>query len=302
MENKKENKFFEKEIDPSISRKRKILDISATQKENFVLPGIVEVSESGICNRKCSFCPRSDKNYPDIKEFVKDELIEKLTSQLGDLNYKGIFLFSGFVEPLLDKNIFNLLKKVRKNIPLSRIEMVTNGDVLNSKRLNLLYESGLDYLQVSVYDGPEDEENFKKLFKKNNIDDTKYKIRPRYLPPEENFGLNLSNRGGTMENAEFSIPSLKEAHERPCYYPHYLFFMDYQGDVILCPHDWGKKFMVGNMNKSNFLDLWNGQKMKVARQNLTNANRKFSPCSKCDVNGVFMGKNFSDKWKNIYES
>ena len=42
--------------------------------------------------------------------------------------------------------------------------------------------------------------------------------------------------------------------------------------------------------------------MKVARQNLTNANRKFSPCSKCDVNGVFMGKNFSDKWKNIYES
>ena len=39
--------------------------------------------------------------------------------------------------------------------------------------------------------------------------------------------------------------------------------MDYQGDVILCPHDWGKKFMVGNMNKSNFLDLWNSQKMKV---------------------------------------
>ena len=54
----------------------------------------------------------------------------------------------------------------------------------------------------------------------------------------------------------------------------------------------GKKFMVGNMNESNFLDLWNSQKMKVARQKLTNANRKFPPCSKCDVNGVFMGKKF----------
>ena len=180
--------------------------------------------------------------------------------------------------------------------------MVSNGDVLNGKRLNMLYESGLDYLQISVYDGPEDEEKFKELFRQNNIDSSKFKIRPRYLPPEENFGLNLSNRGGTMENAEFSIPSLEEARERPCYYPHYLFFMDYQGDVILCPHDWGKKFMVGNMNESNFLDLWNSQKMKVARQKLTNANRKFPPCSKCDVNGVFMGKNFSDKWKNIYET
>ena len=70
------------------------------------------------------------------------------------------------MEPLLDKNIFNLLKIVRKNTPFSRIEMVTNGDVLNDKRLIQLYESGLDYLQVSVYDGPEDEEKFKELFKK----------------------------------------------------------------------------------------------------------------------------------------
>ena len=128
MEKEKKNNLFDKEIDPSISRKRKILDISATQKEDFILPGIVEVSESGICNRKCSFCPRSDKNYPDIKEFVKDELIEKLTSQLGKLNYKGIFLFSGFVEPLLDKNIFNLLQIVRKNTPFS--PLVTHEKLL----------------------------------------------------------------------------------------------------------------------------------------------------------------------------
>ena len=63
------------------------------------------------------FCPRSDKNYPDIKEFVKDELISKLSAQLGNLNYKGIF-YSQVVEPLLDKNIFNLLKIVRKNTPI----------------------------------------------------------------------------------------------------------------------------------------------------------------------------------------
>ena len=87
---KQKNKFFNKEIDPSISRKRKILDNSVDNKENIILPGIVEVSESGICNRKCSFCPRSAKDYPDIKEFVSSDLINKLSKELGDLNYKGI--------------------------------------------------------------------------------------------------------------------------------------------------------------------------------------------------------------------
>ena len=47
--------------------------------------------------------------------------------------------------------------------------MVTNGDVLSDERLLNLYKSGLDYLQVSVYDGPEDEKKFIELFRKNNI-------------------------------------------------------------------------------------------------------------------------------------
>ena len=26
--------------------------------------------------------------------------------------------------------------------------------------------------------------------------------------------------------------------------------MDYNGDVLMCPHDWGKKIILGNMNNS----------------------------------------------------
>ena len=43
-----------------------------------------------------------------------------------------------------------------------------------------------------------------------------------------------------MENAEYKIPSLKEPLKKPCYYPHYTFFMDYTGEVLVCSHDWGK--------------------------------------------------------------
>ena len=142
--------------------------------------------------------------------------------------------------------------------------MVSNGDVLNGKRLNMLYESGLDYLQISVYDGPEDEEKFKELFRQNNIDSSKFKIRPRYLPPEENFGLNLSNRGGTMENAEFSIPSLEEARERPCYYLHYLFLWIIMWTLFYV-RTTGEKIYGWQHNESNFRPM-EQSKMKVARQ------------------------------------
>ena len=44
-----------------------------------------------------------------------------------------------------------------------------------------------------------------------------------------------------MENAEYAIPALKEPLAKACYYPFYVIFMDYNGDYLLCSHDWGKE-------------------------------------------------------------
>ena len=72
--------------------------------------------------------------------------------------------YSGFVEPLLDKNIFNLINEVKTKLPEARTELVTNGDVLNKNRLKKLFEYGLNTILISVYDGPEDAERFKKNY------------------------------------------------------------------------------------------------------------------------------------------
>ena len=76
-----------------------------------------------------------------------------------------------------------------------------------------------------------------------NLREDQFIVRHRYLPPEENFGINLTNRGGTMENAGFKIGSLKKSICQTCFYPSYDFFLDYNGDVLMCPHDWGKKII-----------------------------------------------------------
>ena len=55
--------------------------------------------------------------------------------ELKGYDYKGTIRYSGFVEPLLDKNIYNLIKMARHYLPNSNIEIVTNGDPLNLDRL-----------------------------------------------------------------------------------------------------------------------------------------------------------------------
>ena len=290
-------------IDPTIHRKRKILDTSYTvTADGIPLPSLVEVSPSGTCNRKCIFCPRSSNNYPDVKEFIQPSLIDKLTSQVGELGFHGLFMFSGFVEPLLDKNIFDLVAIVRRNLPDARVEMVTNGDVLSQDRLKRLIDSGLSTLLISVYDGPEAAERFEELCRGAGLEDGQFILRHRYLKVDQDFGINLSNRAGMMDNAVHAIPSLSEPLDKPCYYPHYTFFMDYLGDVLLCPHDWGKRFIYGNMVKQDFLEIWTSQVINMARLRLANSDRGMSPCDVCDVKGTLMGEAHAEAWAKLLKA
>ena len=286
-------------IDPLIKRKRKISDKIQFFNKNIPLPSVVEISESGTCNRKCSFCPRSAPDFEDKKEFISEKLIIKLSKELSAYDYSGLFLFSGFVEPMLDKNIYNLLSIVRSFLPKVRLEMVTNGDVLNQERVKKLFRSGLSTLLVSIYDGKKEADDMTKLLLDSSLNENQFKVRHRYLSEKESFGITLSNRAGMMDNAEYKIKSLKDPLIKPCYYPHYTFFMDYTGEVLICSHDWGKKLVVGNLNQEKFIDLWTNKHFTEARENLSKANRNFSPCNKCDVTGTFMGKGHRDAWQKI---
>ena len=281
-------------LDPNLKFKSKSVE-EKIQLINYngkmlPLPTEIEISESGTCNRSCSFCPRSDPSFEDKKEFIDTALHEKMCIELKNLDYKGTIRYSGFVEPLLDKNIFNLINMVRRYLPESNIEMVTNGDPLNLKRLKKLFENGLNKVLISAYDGKEDAERLKDLCIKAELKDYQYIVRHRYFSEEQDFGITLSNRSGLMQNSEFKIAALKEPMKNPCYIPSYTFFLDYQGDVLMCPHDWGKKVILGNLRKEKIFDIWFSKRSMNIRKMLNKSNRNFTPCNVCDVDGTFMGE------------
>ncbi len=273
------------------------MQLFSYKNKELPLPTEIEISESGTCNRKCSFCPRSADGFEDIKEFISKDLVSKIANELSDLNYRGVIRFSGFVEPMLDKKIFDHIHTFKKFCPNSRIEIVTNGDPLNINRLKRLFESGLDKILISVYDGKEDVIKFQKMIDELKLKQDQYIVRDRSLPEDQDFGITLSNRAGMMENAEYQIPKTPSPLDNPCYIPSYTLFFDYLGDVLMCPHDWGKKIILGNLKKEKLLDIWFKDKSIKIRKILTNRNRNFSPCNVCDVDGTLMGEKSAQYFK-----
>ena len=281
-------------LDPNIINKSKTVEDKIQLFEydgvRLPLPTEIEISESGTCNRTCSFCPRSNPSFEDKKEFIKNDLHLKMCKELSQINYMGTIRYSGFVEPLLDKNIYNLINMARKYMPDCNIELVTNGDPLNLARLKKLFLNGLNKILISSYDGKKESKELEELCLRANLNSKQFIVRHRYLSEANDFGITLSNRAGLMENAEYKIDSLKKALKKPCYIPSYTFFLDYQGDVLMCPHDWGKKIILGNLNNEKILDIWFSAKSLKIRKMLNQSNRNFTPCNVCDVDGTLIGE------------
>ena len=298
-------------VDPNVKRKSEIIRNQSNVKKNKsdFLPSIIEFSTSGLCNRKCVFCPRSAPDYDHVNGHLSVEHIKKLSDELSIYEKDFYFLFSGFSEPLLTKHLEELISTIRKKHVNSVIEINTNTDLLNEKRIKSLFASGLSSIRCSIYDDEKRLKEVGKLLQNCGINDSAYSLRPRYFEKSKDgekalsdFGINLSNRAGMMENALFSIPTLKEPLKKPCYYPFYNIFVDYNGDYLICPHDWGKGELLGNIQTSHIInDIWLSNRANEVREMLLKSRRDVSEaCKKCDVPGTFMGLEQANQWKELW--
>lgn len=293
-------------LDPNINRKgtaiNQHLEESQTQPSAPPFFSLIEFNLSGLCNRTCVFCPRSNPEvYPNRNEHIPLELYEKIMGELAEVEYNGLILYSAFGEPLLYKNIEMLLRLSKQYCPNVRNETVTDGDFVTPDKLRSLFDAGLDTLLISMYDGPEQEEYFTNMKNEVGLSDKQIVLRKRWLPPEEHYGITLSNRAGMINLPVVGLGPIATALKKPCFYPFYQTLVDYDGAVLLCPHDWGKKLIAGNLNDQTIHEIWNNSVMRRVRRNMANSDRNFSPCDVCDVDGTLMGRPHFEEWQEYYK-
>ena len=261
----------------------------------------VEINTTELCNRKCVFCPRfAAEVYPNRNLNMTVDTASKIATHLSDAGYGGRISFSGFSENLLNKKFSEIIYAMKSKLPDSLLECNTNGDFLKPKVIMDLYNAGLTMLYINLYDGPDQAEGFVSMMEEAGVSPNRYSLRAHY--DLKDYGLKLNNRSGVIDWIGFEDHDIDELKGKPCYYPFYKLFIDWNGDALFCSNDWGKERIIGNLAKQSLYDVWMSDDMKGIRSRLKKGDRSQSPCNKCSVKGTLFGKPSFDLINKHYES
>ena len=290
----KRTKKLNKQIKVNIQRRTVIVDDQLVYFKDDPIPSWIELSLIDVCNRKCVFCPKSDPAVaPDTHQKMNMLLIEKLTEELKEINYKGSVVLCGYGEPMLHKDIYKISRKLAE---AAFVEIVTNGDPLSKDKIKKLYDANVNKVLISLYDGPEQIKKFQDMANAAQVPEDFVIQRHRWFTEKEDYGLKLTNRTGTIKiGNQDSVNNFSY-----CYYPSYSVLIDWNGDVFLCSQDWQRRRTMGNIMLENFFDIWKDNTITKYRKNLLEGKRCNSPCTECNAEGTVLGSKHAKAWKKIY--
>lgn len=264
---------------------------------------LIDISLTELCNRSagspkaCVFCPRIDPDfYPNQALHMSMGLLRKIAGELSYLRFEGVVVLCGYGEPLLHPNIVEVVQQLKSVSPKDkfRVEVVTNGDRLSVGLIARLREAGLDFLVVSLYDGPEQVPKFRKMLTDANlVEHEHYILRDRWHTEADDFGLKLTNRAGVVGVGH---QDEVDTHKN-CHYPSYQMQVDWNGNIILCPQDWQKRLCFGNLNNQTMLEIWRSPALHKRRIKLIDGRREDSPCKNCNADGTLHGFNHVPIWQ-----
>lgn len=225
------------------------------------------------CNGECTFCPVNRKSDPRKYEKMSNSLFVKIINDLKKINYNGnISLFSNN-EPLLDNRILDFIKYTKKEIPKARIQILTNGRLLNLNNFVDFAEQIDMFLIDNYYRGEcKLNKNIKEIYDiyKDRYDNVTISLRK-----EDEI---LSSRGGFAKNRRI-IPKIISS----CCVPWEQFYIIPSGEVKRCCSNPLDEKILGNVNINSIDEIWNGEEFKKYRDNMLLGRQNLDSCKMCDV-------------------
>ncbi len=290
---------------------------SAKRSRNIPAPIRLWIEPTSHCNLRCVMClnknlAKSERGFMDFNIFKK--IIDETSLFAHDINlfHRG--------ESLLHPEIFRMIKYAKKKGLYTRLN--TNATLLNEERSRQILDSGLDFLSFSfdgyekkVYEDIRIGANFDKTL--NNIlaflstkkelaksapyttftiiefsdcssDEMEGKIKKNFMKrfnslPLERFVVRKPhNWAGGYDIKEFN----SNKGSIRCTFPWYSLTIFWDGSVLPCPQDFHGKLILGNVKDSSLLEIWNGPKEILLRENLSGQQYKnVVPCDRCDRPG-----------------
>ncbi len=280
-------------------------------------PFVIQVEASGYCNLECSFCPCGyEESRKKMKQDIMSvQLFDKFVRQCQEFDDPiKVLRIIGIGEPLINKNIGYFVKKAKTSGAFERVEITSNGVLLNEKLSDELIENELDILLISL-EAITDEKYYEITKRKVNVSDlkrnlsyfynksrntkTKLYIKTISASQEENekflmdygeicdyiYVENIIENWPEFEaGAECNAVRYKkeEYHNKKsvCIQPFKLLCIAANGDVMPCSVDWKRVNILGNIEKETIKDIWEGLDLRNIRLSLLDQLPN-SICSSC---------------------
>lgn len=259
-------------------------------------PHQVYIEPTNNCNLRCSHCPQHTMRRE--KQYISLELFEKIVKQLAEFQPFVDLYLQG--EPLLHPNIVDMVKMVRSHGLLPRI--TTNTTLLRKKLAKDLIEAGLDKIEFSMSGASKT--TYNSIYKGGSFDKTlrhmvdflelngeygfpvhtrsvfveeekTIKEKDKYiscfseLPLDDVYVSPLINMFGW--NKELNISPFKKLPRKEwpiCKTPWRQMAINADGTVRSCAFDYDSRYLIGDANDTNILDLWNNERMMVFRKGI----------------------------------
>ena len=294
----------------------------------------LDIELVGLCNLKCEYCFQNDLikgplGYMDLKLFkeIIDEGKQKGLCAVK-LQVRG--------ESFLHQRLFECIRYA-KDAGLLDIQITTNGTILDDKRIQSIFESGLDGIIFSVDSRHVD--SYKEKYKVQSFTPIEQAIK-NFLNLRQKMGRsrpwvrvqasNLQNGDDNISNAEnelkkkFSLADIvivSKVHDfrenveaypnfhgnynlLPCNYLMQRLTVFWNGDVTTCCVDYNNRFKLGNVKHQTVKEVWNSEKMENLRKRHNSGLRKeISMCNNCPINiaPVFEGELAENKILNYVD-
>ncbi len=251
-----------------------------------LMPEIVQIESTNICNAKCVFCPRDDMHRR--QGIMSVELFRKIVDECVELGITHVRMHN-YGEAFIDKR---LVEKVRyaKERGVKEVGVISNGSLITEEAALGMIDAGLDAINISVdasgkevfestriglkYDkvianierlvrlraesGTRRPKLILSFVRQNNSADEQAFIEHWRAIADKIHVTDLHNWAGTL-NTESDV-------NYPCYRPWLTFTVLWDGRVSLCCADFDGRTILGDLNTSSIREIWNAEPYRLARR------------------------------------
>lgn len=267
-----------------------------------VLPEIVQIEATNICNAKCVFCPRDEMERK--QGIMPMELFRKVADECAALGITHVRMHN-YGEAFVDRQ---LVEKIRyaKQVGIKEVGLISNGSLITEDVARGMIEAGLDAINISL------DAAGKEVFETTRVG-LKYdkvmaaierilRIRGELGRTRPKLILSFVRQDNSAEEQAF-IERWRSRADKvhvtdlhnwagtlhtesgvnfPCYRQWLTFTVLWDGRVSLCCADFDGREILGDLRTSTIAEIWNNERYReVRRAQLEHGGP--SLCQSCDL-------------------